>query len=103
MTAAAKILSDPTVGRPPGFDAVRKAEAWGQGEVLLALEVAANAIAEARILSGDEGGLKRRLAPSSNADREGRGPTPTHYVGAWTSYALSTASPSSMAANTEQR
>jgi hypothetical protein len=64
MTAAAKILSDPTVG-PPGFDAVRKAEAWGQGEVLLALEVAANAIAEARILSGDEGGLKRRLAPSS--------------------------------------
>ena len=23
---------DPTVGRSPGFNAVRKAEAWGQGE-----------------------------------------------------------------------
>ena len=65
MTAAAKILIDPTVGRPPGFDAVRKAEAWGQGERFIALKVAANVIAEAGILSCDDDGLKRRLAPAS--------------------------------------
>jgi hypothetical protein len=50
--------------------------------VLLALEVAANAIQEAGISTREDGGLKRQLAPSSTADREGKD-QPRAVRGAW--------------------
>jgi hypothetical protein len=64
MTAAAK-CNRPHCGASLRVNAVRKAEASGQGECFIALKVAANVIAEAGILSRDDDGLKRRLAPSS--------------------------------------
>jgi hypothetical protein len=49
--------------------------------VLLALEVAANAIEEAGILSRDDGGLKRRPAPSSSRPRGARTNSCARYAG----------------------
>jgi hypothetical protein len=53
----------------------------GTGRVLLALEVAANAIQEAGISTREDGGLKRRLAPSSTAGSRGQGPNLAQYAG----------------------
>jgi len=63
--------------------------------MLLALEVAANAIQEAGLSTREDGGLKRQLAPSSTAGSRGQGPTSRSTRGL-VSYALSAASPSSM-------
>ena len=34
MTTAARCILTPTVGRPPGSNAVRKAEAWDRAKLL---------------------------------------------------------------------
>jgi hypothetical protein len=71
MTAAAK-CNRPHCGASPRVNAVRKAEAWGQGDRFLALKVVANAIAEGRDF------VPRRWRPEAaagsveHADREGK-------------------------------
>jgi hypothetical protein len=62
--------------------------------MLLALEVAANAIQEAGLSTREDGGLKRQLAPSSTAGSRGQGPTSRSKRGL-APYALAAASPSS--------
>src|SRR5262249_35137381 len=64
MTAAAK-CNRPHCGASPRVDAVRKAEARGQGESFSLLKWRPTSSRKAGILSRDDGGLKRRLAPSS--------------------------------------
>jgi hypothetical protein len=69
--------------------------------MLLALEVAADAIQEAGLSTRQDGGLKRQLAPSSTAGPRGQGPTSRSTRGL-ASYALASASPSSMERKTER-
>jgi hypothetical protein len=71
MTAAAKCHQTLLWGVPEGRRSP-KGRSVGTGRVLLALEVAADVIAEAGILSRDDDGLKRRLAPSSTQTARAR-------------------------------
>ena len=88
---------------PPRVNAVRKAEAWGQGEASRSLSGGRRHCGSRDNTSRDNDGLKRRLAPSSTARSPGQGPTPAALCGGLVSYALSTAPPLSMAAKTVQR
>ena len=94
MTAAAKYVETSLWGVPEGQRSP-EGRSVGTGRVLLALEVAANAIQEAGLSTREDGGLKRQLAPSSTAGSRGQGPTSRGTRGL-ASYALSAASPSSM-------
>ena len=56
---------DLTVGRPRGFNAVRKAEAWGQGESFSLSKWRPTSLRKPGQQSRDNDGLKWRLAPWS--------------------------------------
>jgi hypothetical protein len=82
MTAAAKCHQTLLWGVPEGRRSP-KGRSVGTGRVLLALEVAADAIQEARANTCEDGGLKRRLAPSSTARSPRARANPVHLHGAW--------------------
>jgi hypothetical protein len=79
MTAAAKCSQTSLWGVPEGQRSP-EGRSVGTGRVLLALEVAANAIQEAGKSTREDGGPKRQLAPSSTAGSRGQGPT-SQYAG----------------------
>jgi hypothetical protein len=99
MTAAAKNLSDPTVGRPRGSTQSERPKRGDRAIAFSLLKLRPTPSRKAGILSRDDGGPKRRLAPSSMQTARAR-TNPCAQCGGLASYALAAASPSSMAANT---